>query len=94
MVEWSHSSGMGGIRRAAVTNSTALAGGWGKELVSSGCAARPTLLMARGLRPLTSVTPLTFLVERCAKKMCTRALCVSSAAAAAKHCPSCGKRTR
>mmetsp|Transcript_5505 Transcript_5505/g.13639 ORF Transcript_5505/g.13639 Transcript_5505/m.13639 type:complete len:299 (+) Transcript_5505:1838-2734(+) len=43
-----------------------------------------THFMGRGLRP-ASVTPATFLVERCAKKMCTSALCVSSAAAAAKH---------
>ena len=40
-------------------------------------------LMGRGLSPL-SVTPFTFLVDRCAKKMCTRALCVSSAAALPK----------
>mmetsp|Transcript_6691 Transcript_6691/g.11381 ORF Transcript_6691/g.11381 Transcript_6691/m.11381 type:complete len:340 (-) Transcript_6691:119-1138(-) len=47
----------------------------------------PTHFMGRALRPV-SVTPVTFLVERWAKKMCTRALCVSSLAAAAKHSPS------
>lgn len=36
-----------------------------------------------------SVTPLTFLVSRCAKKMCTSALWTSRLAAAAKHSPSC-----
>ncbi len=51
---------------------------------------RPTLLMGCGLMP-ASVTPLMRLVERCAKKMCTSALCVSRAAAAAKHWPSCGQ---
>lgn len=44
--------------------------------------------MRRGFRP-PSVIPRTFLVARCAKKMCTRALCVSSEAAFAKAMPSC-----
>mmetsp|Transcript_43085 Transcript_43085/g.129382 ORF Transcript_43085/g.129382 Transcript_43085/m.129382 type:complete len:324 (-) Transcript_43085:373-1344(-) len=46
-----------------------------------------THLILRGERP-ASVTPRTFLVERCAKKMWTSALCVSSAAAAANAAPS------
>ncbi len=39
--------------------------------------------------PPASVMPLTFLVARWAKKMCTSALWVSRAAAAAKASPSC-----
>lgn len=54
---------------------------------SSVAEAPPPRMHALSLQPAHS--PLIFLVERCAKKMCTSALCMSSAAAAAKQSPSC-----
>lgn len=47
-----------------------------------------TFRMGLALRP-PSVTPFTFFVDRCAKNMCTSALCVSRLAAFANAFPSC-----